>query len=74
MVANLAAGGNTEKQQAGQPVHLMPTPRAQHKHPNDLVAAGKIEKARFLVKQQEVRRVHMDFAAVEQQQVTNQSP
>jgi hypothetical protein len=67
MVANLAAGANTEQQQADQPVHLTPTTRAQHKGPNALVAAGTVEKARFLVKQQEVWRVHMDFAAVEQQ-------
>lgn len=72
MVANPAAAGNTEKQQADQPVHLRPTTRGQHMGPNALAAAGKAERAHFLVKQEEVQRVHMNFEAAEQQ-ATNQS-
>lgn len=72
MVANLAAEENTGKRQVDQPVHLMLTMMEQHMGPNALAVAGKAETAHWLVKLQEVRRVHMDFAAVEQQR-TNRS-
>jgi hypothetical protein len=73
MVAKLEAEGNTGMQQTDQLVHLMPTPAAQNMDPNALVAEGKAEEAHSLVKQQEGQWVHMNFAAVVDQQATNQS-